>query len=847
MKPQRWLASILVLAIAAAATTSALAQHKRIPARLIYYTDERYYGGQLYIYSSPEEGCEILYSKRLAKSVESGNWSHTWTESCGTFTQSGETFRTGAAYWLYGTDQYKPGYGSQCYVPVRSIERLVGPQNCGYTIGNPRSDITRDWMYAGPSFAYVCPSSDWIYYGDKTCVLPYADPYPPQVTPKCGNPVATGSGCKLETIPLLALRTGSSPINLELRYAALYERAGGRLVGHQSWFLEPLDRRLLLPPTALYAGVKLTAVRPDGGFEEFTADGQGNYASVNPGVTLAGLSSGWRLTDFDARVIETYDAVGRLQEFARFDGSYLRVTYEDGSTPWPTLVETSSGVNLQFQRSAAALTAVIAPDGLPTSLQYATASVQGLTYSASYLSSVTFADGTRRSFEYKPADLAANLPISDSALYSKLVFYSAVPPFTGMQVADFDYIVQGRAPMVLGTITDELNQPYARFEYDTRGRATLSEHIGGVGRYTFSYPSPLSTVVTEPLGATNNFNFQNANGRNLLAGISRQGPNNLYSGHFYYYDTAGNLRGLMSNTGNVTHCVNTDPVLGKETARVEGMPYGVQCTFDLRTYTIPAGTIQRKVLTDWNTEWRLPTRRSEPKKLTTWTYHGQGGNCAPATLLSNGKAPPVLCSMTEQATSDENGGLGFVAATVGMPRTWNFTYTTYGRLLTITDPNGKTTQYAYYADNHVDVGKRGNIASVTNAVNHATQITDYTPNGQPTRIVDANGQATVYNYDARQRLTGQTVGTEQTRFDYDLAGQLVRVAMPDGAQLAYTYDAAHRLTEVADHRGNKLTYTLDVQGNRIGEKVTDPMGALVRDVARVMDAFSRVKQLTGVQ
>ncbi len=34
----------------------------------------------------------------------------------------------------------------------------------------------------------------------------------------------------------------------------------------------------------------------------------------------------------------------------------------------------------------------------------------------------------------------------------------------------------------------------------------------------------------------------------------------------------------MSNTGNVTHCINTDPVLGKETARVEGMPYGVQCT-----------------------------------------------------------------------------------------------------------------------------------------------------------------------------------------------------------------------------------------------------------------------------
>ena len=139
------------------------------------------------------------------------------------------------------------------------------------------------------------------------------------------------------------------------------------------------------------------------------------------------------------------------------------------------------------------------------------------------------------------------------------------------------------------------------------------------------------------------------------------------------------------------------------------------------------------------------------------------------------------------------------------------------------------------------------MASVTNAVNHTTQITDYTPNGQPTRVVDANGQATIYAYDARQRLTSQTAGTEQTRFDYDLTGQLVRVTLPDGAQLTYTYDAAHRLTEVADHRGNKLTYTLDVQGNRVGEKVTDPAGTLVRNVARVVDAFSQVRQLTGVQ
>lgn len=478
-------------------------------------------------------------------------------------------------------------------------------------------------------------------------------------------------------------------------------------------------------------------------------------------------------------------------------------------------------------------------------LEYAAAVVSGLTYSEPYLRSVTFTDGAQRSFTYVPASLAPNVPISDSALNTNLRLYSVSPPFTGLTGADLPYLVQGRAPMTLSGINDELGQPYAKFEYDDKGRATLSEHIGGVQRYRFAY-STLRTDVTEPLGATTAFNFETYNGRNLLRGTTRQGPNGLYRGLYYYYNSAGSLTGLMSNTGNVTHCVNTDPVLGKETARVEGMAYGVQCTFDLRSYTIPAGTIQRKVLTDWNAEWRLPVRQSEPKKITTWTYHGQGGNCAPATLLSNGKAPPLPCSITEQATTDENGNLGFNAATVGVPRAWSITYSSFGRLATITDPNGKVTQYTYYADNHTDVGKRGSLASVINAVNHTTQITDYTLNGQPTRIVDANGQATTYAYDARRRLTSQTTGTEQTRFDYDLAGQLLRVTLSDGAQLIYTYDAAHRLTQIADQSGNKVTYTLDAQGNRISEKATDPMGALVRNVDRVLDAFSQVKQLAGM-
>ena len=211
----------------------------------------------------------------------------------------------------------------------------------------------------------------------------------------------------------------------------------------------------------------------------------------------------------------------------------------------------------------------------------------------------------------------------------------------------------------------------------------------------------------------------------------------------------------------------------------------------------------------------LETRIAEPKKLTTITYNGQGATCAPSTVLVDGKPPAVICTRTEQATTDETGAAGFAATVTGTARTWRYTYTTYGRVLTATDPNNRTTTTSYHPDNDADLGKRGNVASITNAANHTTFITDYNPHGQPTRIVDPNGVVTVLTYDPRMRLTSRTVGNEATVFGYDPVGQMTSVNLPDGARLTYTYDAAHRLTAINDHKGNRIDYTLDAMGNRI--------------------------------
>jgi YD repeat-containing protein len=239
-----------------------------------------------------------------------------------------------------------------------------------------------------------------------------------------------------------------------------------------------------------------------------------------------------------------------------------------------------------------------------------------------------------------------------------------------------------------------------------------------------------------------------------------------------------------------------------------------------------SGTAQaRTITTQWHTTYRLPTAVAEPLKLTTYTYDSSGN----------------LLTKTEQATTDTTGAAGFNAAVAGTARTWTYTYNGVGQVLTAVDPLGNTTIYTY--------DTQGNLVSITNALNQTTTLSNYDANGRVGRIVDPNGATTDLAYAPRGWLTSKTVTApgiaETTSYDYDGAGQLTKVTLPDGSYLAYTYDDAHRLTDVADGAGNHIHYTLDVRGNRTADEVRDPAGVLTRQISRVFDSLSRLQQITG--
>lgn len=154
------------------------------------------------------------------------------------------------------------------------------------------------------------------------------------------------------------------------------------------------------------------------------------------------------------------------------------------------------------------------------------------------------------------------------------------------------------------------------------------------------------------------------------------------------------------------------------------------------------------------------------------------------------------------------------------------------------DSNGKTITTSYCPDDDPDMDRRGNVATVTDALNHVTRFTAYNLHGQPTQIVDPNGFVTDLTYDLKLPLTRRKVGNELTTFSYEPMGSLKKVTLPDQASVTYTYEAAHRLVAIADQQVNPINYTHDAMGDRITEKATDSGGTLVKNIQRTIDALN---------
>lgn len=542
------------------------------------------------------------------------------------------------------------------------------------------------------------------------------------------------------------------------------------------------------------------AFRPDGKTLYFTLMKNGAYVPLTP-----------------------YDSVAAWQSDSDIADKLTRVVDGSGNTlSWNYYV--SSSEETETYDASGRLLAITSRSGF----------TQTLTYDGqSRLAAVSDPFGRQMTFSYDGANRIAAMTDPRGGIYQ--YSYDSVGNLSAVAYPDLSvrtyvyneaaYTQNTSLPNALTGIVDELNARYATFNFNAQGAAISTEHAGGVEKYTVTYAGSTSTVV-DPLGNSRTFGFSTLLGAVRNTGISQ--PCGTCGGENFStitYDANSNVSSRI-DFNNKKVCYAYDLSRNLETARLEGALSSETCSTALASP--PNRPDVRKITTTWNATYRLPATIIDPapggSRTTTFTYDASG-------------------NLTQRSTTaPANDGSGNTVT-----RTWNWTYTTLGRVLTATDPDNHPTTTTYYADNDADLGKRGNVATITNAAGHVTQITAYDPNGRPLSITDPNGLVTTLTYHPRGWLTSRQLGAELTSYTYDGVGQLTKVTLPDGSYLQYTYDAAHRLTQINDSLNNKIVYTVDAMGNRIQETAYDPTNTLSRTRQQVYDSLNRLHQSVGAQ
>ena len=351
-------------------------------------------------------------------------------------------------------------------------------------------------------------------------------------------------------------------------------------------------------------------------------------------------------------------------------------------------------------------------------------------------------------------------------------------------------------------IVDELGVRSATWAYDGRGRTTLSEHAGGVDRVSIDYAGNGTgdLTITNALGKQSAFENRWIKGRYRLESVSRlASPNCGASARSLTYDSEGRVATRTGWEGSVTR---------------------FEYSADNRLVSVVEAdgtTSERQSSTTWNATHGRPTLIDRPRKAMAFAYDGRGN----------------VLDMTE---SDR---------TSGEVRATSFQYDVRGRLVSVDGPRtdvADVTTIAYWRCSAG--GKCGEISTITDALGHVTEFTDYDALRQPTRIVERSGRVIELAYDARQRVIRSTSAGRATSYEHDPRGGLISLTDPDGRSVTYERDDAGRLIGLADARGNRIDWTLDAAGNRTEERIQDPTGTLRKSARRAYDELSRLITLT---
>jgi RHS repeat-associated protein len=605
--------------------------------------------------------------------------------------------------------------------------------------------------------------------------LPEPEPSSSGGTCSSPNPINIATGEKYLTMVDYQAE-GSSQLKFERHYSSYASEKTSLGIGWRSNF----DRNLEIRTVGGFT-LKIIAVRHEGDPVTFNwvSDNSGEggrwVANENRYETIRKTEAGWELLLTD-NVREIYDADGRLIAVKHLDGYEQVLKYGDQSTVKNVLLSVADnfGQQLQFAYDLQArMVSMTATDGSVTYYEYD---------QNHNLTKVISPDET-------PNDKFDNAYVVYD--YTDTRFTHAITSIRnsqGQRIHSMAYDDQGRAILsALGDDAERVDMVFSKGESNTK-QTRVKNALGKITNYTFTVDNKPILIEGQPTATC------------------------IGSNQGYEYNEKGQLISKTDWNGAMTHYEYDER--GLETLRIEAV-----------------GTAEeRRVGTQWHSEWRLPVKVISPTLEVEFGYDAQGR----------------LIKRTERDLTAEISGLLEQHA----EREWRYKYNEKGLLAQIDGPRTDVKDISYF-----EYDAHGHRIAVVNALGHRSEVLAVNERGLPERVRDANGLVTEMDYNARGWLQSKTVKSElgdSTTYyyysgvsDYNNNGLVSAVTLPNGDEITYEYDGARRLIAQQNKAGERLEYTLDLEGNRIAQRIYNATGNLAFSQSQVFDELSRLLQSIG--
>jgi len=583
-----------------------------------------------------------------------------------------------------------------------------------------------------------------------------------------------------------------------------------------------------------------------------------------------------------------------------------------------------------YERFSGNLTLLISPEGLVTQVRYgddrfleAIISPYGhrllISNNGRHISKLTLPDSNEIIYSFDPIG---------SGFENRL---SSVTYQDGTSKT-YHYEDSNSATLLTG-ISDERGVRYSTFEYDARGRAILSVNAGNVNRTELTYNNDGSTSVISENNHVETFYIDDSTTYPRVSRIADNDGEQLFS----YQNTTDRLSAYTDKNGNQNsrsyytgsqgaQLASSTEALGSADERTRRYTYKPNnaALIDTETLEDAAGQGVWSKFFEYDDDNRITLERYTdlqtgvtPERTTTYQYDADG-----RLLTRDGPRTDIndITTYTYHScnTGVECGGLQTVTDAVGNTTTVS-AYNPHGQPTEISDPNGVATSLTYDTRQRltsrttdgqtltISYDATGNITRVTlpdstfteytwDGANRLVAISDaegnriewsldiagnrttevfkdpssaitktqsrvfdefsrmialvpahggqsnygYDPNSNQTTMADAANRLNNQTYDALDRLSSlQDAIQGITTYEYDTQDNIVSVTDPEDLTTSYTYNGFRDQLSVNSPDTGVTTYTVDEAGNRISE--TDARGVTVN---YSYDALNRLTTVT---